>query len=249
MALEVRSVRCLESNYGLLARDAATGEVAAIDAPDAEAILAEAERAGWGRIGLILNTHWHGDHTQGNAALKAATGARIVGPEEVRRVAPVDEVATPGGEATIGETRLTAIETGGHTLGHLSWHAPEAEVVFTGDALFPLGCGRMFEGTPEQFWAGLERLAALPPQTVAWGAHEYGEGNARFALSVETDPQVRAVLQAKLDAYARGEPSMPTTIGDERAANPFLRARMLRPGLDPAEAFGALRAAKDDFKG
>ncbi len=248
MPLDVKSIRCLESNYGLLARDAATGEVAAIDAPDAEVLLALAQRLGW-RIGLIVNTHWHADHTQGNAALKAATGARIVGPEEVRRVAPLDEVKGPGDVVALGATNLHAIETGGHTLGHLSWHAPDAEVVFTGDALFPLGCGRMFEGTPAQFWAGLERLAALPPATVVWGAHEYGEGNARFALSVETDPAARASAEALLAACARGEPSVPTTIGAELAANPFLRATQLRPGKPAAEAFGELRALKDAFKG
>ncbi len=246
MPLEVRRFRCLQSNYGYLARDLATGAVAAVDAPDADAVLAEARQAGW-RITLVVNTHWHPDHTGGNAAVKAATGAEITGPEEVRRVAPLDRAIGPGEAVMLGETALQAIETGGHTLGHLSFHAPEARAVFTGDALFPLGCGRMFEGTAAQSWAGLERLAALPPETQVWAGHEYGAANARFALSVETAPTVREALEAALARYASGEPSSPTTIGAERALNPFLRAPELRPDLTPADAFGELRALKDGF--
>ena len=248
MPLEIRSFRCLESNYGLLARDTATGAVAAIDAPDASAVLAAAREAGW-EIGMILNTHWHPDHTQGDAEVKAATGAQIVGPAEVARVAPLDRQVAPGDAVRLGETAFTVIETGGHTLGHVSFHAAAAGVVFVGDALFPLGCGRMFEGTAEQGWAGLQRLAALPPETQVWAAHEYGAGNARYALSVETDAEARAAAQRLLAACERGEPSTPTTIGAERAANPFLRAPLLRPDLAPAQAFGALRAGKDAFKG
>ena len=248
MPLEVRSFRCLESNYGLLVRDTASGVAAAVDAPDAEAVLADARAAGW-TLSYVLNTHWHPDHTQGDAQVKAATGAEIVGPEEVRRVAPLDRVIAPGDTVMLGETRLEVIETGGHTLGHVSLHAPDAAIAFTGDALFPLGCGRMFEGTPAQTWAGLQRLAALPPATVVWAAHEYGAGNARYALSVETDPAARAAAQALLDACGRGEPSVPTTIGAELAANPFLRAPVLRPDLAPVDAFAALHAGKDAFTG
>ena len=248
MPLEVRSFGCRESNYGLRGRDTATGGAAAVDAPDADAVLADARAAGW-TLGYVLNTHWHPDHTGGNAQVKAATGAQIVGPEEVRRVAPLDRVIAPGDTVMLGETRLEVIETGGHTLGHVSLYAADAGIVFTGDALFPLGCGRMFEGTAEQAWTGLQRLAALPPQTAVWAAHEYGAANARYALSVETDPAARAAAQALLEACGRGEPSTPTTIGAERAANPFLRAPALRPDLEPVAAFAALRAGKDAFKG
>lgn len=246
-SLDVRRFPCLETNYGFLVRDRATGAVAAVDVPDARAVLDELERAGW-TLGLILNTHWHPDHTGGNAELKAATGVEIVGPEEVRRVAPVDRVVAPGKTVDLGETRFQVIETGGHTLGHVSYRAPDAAAVFVGDALFPLGCGRLFEGTPEQAWAGLQRLAALPEETVVWAAHEYGADNARFALSVDRDPQARAAAEALLSKRERGEPTVPTTIGAERAANPFLRTPRLRPGLTEAQAFAALRAEKDAFK-
>lgn len=248
MPLEVRSFRCLESNYGLLVRDTATGVAAAVDAPDADAVLADARAAGWA-LSYVVNTHWHADHTQGDAQVRAATGAEIVGPEEVRRVAPLDRSIAPGDSVMLGDTRLDVIETGGHTLGHVSLHAADAGVVFTGDALFPLGCGRMFEGTAEQTWAGLQRLAALPPATVVWAAHEYGAANARYALSVETDPAARAAAQAVLERCGRGEPSVPTTIGAELAANPFLRAPALRPGLAAVDAFAAVRAGKDAFSG
>ena len=246
MPLEVRRFRCLQSNYGYLARDLATGAVAAVDAPDADAVLAEAGRVGW-RIVLVVNTHWHPDHTGGNAAVKAATGAELVGPEEVRRAAPLDRAVRAGQAVELGDTTLQAIETGGHTLGHLSFHAPDARAVFTGDALFPLGCGRMFEGVAAQFWAGLERLAALPAETQVWAGHEYGADNARFALAVETDPGVREALEAARARYTAREPSSPTTIGTERALNPFLRAPRLHPDLPPADAFAALRARKDAF--
>ena len=248
MPLDVRLFPALQDNYGFLARDAATGEVAAVDTPDAEAVLAAAREAGW-TVTLILNTHWHPDHTQGNAAVKAATGAEIVGPEEVRRAAPIDRVIAPGDHVMLGDTRLDVIETGGHTLGHISLHAPEAATVFTGDALFSMGCGRMFEGTPEPMWAGLERLAALPDETVVWSAHEYTAANARFALSVDDDPAVRRRADEVFAARERGEPTVPSTIGLEKATNPMLRAAHLHPELPPAEAFACVRKGKDDFKG
>lgn len=248
MAVEVRIFPALEDNYGFLVRDVATGRTAAVDVPDAEAVLAAAREAGW-EVSLILNTHWHPDHTQGNEALKAATGAEIVGPEEVRRAAPLDRVIAPGDTVELGETRFDVIETGGHTLGHVSLHAPDAKTVFTGDALFSMGCGRMFEGTPEQMWAGLERLAALPDDTVVWSAHEYTASNARFALSVDDDPAVKARAAEVFAARERGEATVPSTIGLEKATNPMLRAPRLHPELAPADAFAAVRKGKDAFKG
>lgn len=240
MTLDVRLFPCLTDNYGLLVRDEATGRVATIDTPDADAILAELERSGWGRLDLVLNTHWHPDHTGGNAALKAATGCEIVGPEEVRRAAPLDRVVVGGNRLALGETGLEVIDTPGHTLGHIAWRAPG--VAFVGDTLFALGCGRLFEGTPEQMWDSLRTLAALPDDTVVWCAHEYTAANARFALSLDDRPEMRAHAEAIFARRERGEPTVPTTIWVEKAFNPFLRA------VD-AEDFAARRAAKDVFAG
>ena len=240
MTLDVRLFPCLTDNYGLLVRDEATGRVATVDTPDADAILAELERSGWGRLDLVLNTHWHPDHTGGNAALKAATGCEIVGPEEVRRAAPLDRVVVGGDRLALGETALEVIDTPGHTLGHIAWRAPG--VAFVGDTLFALGCGRLFEGTPEQMWDSLRTLAALPDDTVVWCAHEYTAANARFALSLDDRPEMRAHAEAIFARRERGEPTVPTTIGVEKAFNPFLRAA-------DAEDFAARRAAKDVFAG
>jgi hydroxyacylglutathione hydrolase len=240
MTLDVRLFPCLTDNYGFLVRDPATGRVAAVDTPDADAVLGDLERSGWGRLDLILNTHWHPDHTGGNAALQAATGCEVVGPEEVARVAPLDRIVRGGDRVALGETTLEVIDTPGHTLGHVAWLAPG--MAFVGDTLFALGCGRLFEGTPEQMWDSLQRLAALPDEMVVWCAHEYTAGNARFALSLDPRPEMRAHAEAIFARRDRGEPTVPTTIGMEKAFNPFLRAA-------DAGDFAARRAAKDAFKG
>ncbi|HYC69523.1 hydroxyacylglutathione hydrolase [Brevundimonas sp.] len=242
MTLDVRLFPCLSDNYGFLARDAASGRVAAVDTPDADAILAALEQSGWGRLDLILNTHWHPDHTQGNAALKAATGCEIIGPEEVRRAAPLDRVVRGGDIVSLGETTLEVTDTPGHTLGHIVYRDAAGDQAFVGDTLFALGCGRLFEGTPEQMWDSLRKLSAWPDQTTVWCAHEYTAANARFALSLDDRPEMAARAAAIMAARERGEPTVPTTIGAERAFNPFLRA------ADAAD-FAARRAAKDGFAG
>lgn len=248
MPLEVRQFPCLSDNYGFLVRDQETGRVATIDTPDADAILRQLEAAGWG-LDLILNTHWHPDHAGGNARLIEATGCKVVGPEEVKRIAPIDRIVGHGDIVELGATRLEVIDVGGHTLGHIAYYAPSDDLAFVGDALFALGCGRLFEGKPDQMWASLSRLSALPDDTTIYCAHEYTAANARFALSVDDDPAVRRRAEAVFAARERGEPTVPTTIGAEKAANPFLRAPLLRPALAPAEAFAEIRAAKDVFKG
>ncbi|HWQ85809.1 hydroxyacylglutathione hydrolase [Brevundimonas sp.] len=240
MTLDVRLFPCLNDNYGLLARDAATGAVAAIDTPDAAVILAELERSGWGRLDLILNTHWHPDHTQGNARLKAETGCEIVGPEEVRKAAPIDRIVAGGDMVTVGETVLEVTDAPGHTLGHIVYRSVADAQAFVGDVLFNLGCGRLFEGTPEQMHASLQTLAAWPDETVVWCAHEYTAANARFALSLDDRPEMIARAQAIFAMRERGEATVPTTIGLEKAFNPFMRA------ADAAD-FAARRAAKDVF--
>jgi len=252
MGLDIHLFPCLADNYGILIRDQATGLAATVDTPDAAAILAEADRLGW-RLALVLNTHWHPDHAGGNQAIKDATGAEIVGPPEVTRIAPLDRPAAEGDEVALGETRLQVLQTNGHTNGHVSFYAPSARAVFVGDTLFALGCGRLFEGTAQDMWTSLARLTALPDDTQVYCAHEYTASNARFALSVDTDPQVAARCAAVFAARAEGRPTVPTSIGLEKATNPFLRAPLLAAALgtfsSDAEAFGLVRAAKDGFRG
>lgn len=249
MPLTVHQFPCLSDNYGFLVRDETSGKVATIDTPDADAILAELDTLGWS-LDLILNTHWHPDHAGGNAALKKATGATITGPAEVTRIAPLDRVVRGGDIVLLGETRFEVIDSGGHTLGHIAYHDAADGVAFVGDTLFALGCGRLFEGTPEQMWESLSRITALPDDTVVYCAHEYTAANARFALSVDDDPALKARADAVFAARERGEPTVPTTIGAEKATNPFLRAPRLRPAAStPAQAFAEIRAAKDSFKG
>lgn len=242
MTLDIRLFPCLNDNYGFLIRDGATGRVATIDTPDADAILADLERSGWGRLDLILNTHWHPDHTQGNAALKAATGCEIVGPEEVRRAAPLDRVVRGGDTVGLGEAILEVTEAPGHTLGHIVYRSVADAQAFVGDVLFVLGCGRLFEGTPEQMWASLQALAAWPDDTTIWCAHEYTAANARFTLSLDDRPETAARAAELFAMRERGQPTVPTTIGSEKAFNPFLTAR-------DAAQFAQRRAAKDGFTG
>jgi len=241
MTLTVRQFPCLSDNYGFLVRDEASGRTACVDTPDAGAVLAELEAAGW-RLDFILNTHWHPDHAGGNAEIKAATGAIVIGPAEVERISPVDRKVVDGDVVDLGATRLTVIDTGGHTLGHITYFDEADQIAFVGDTLFALGCGRLFEGTPEQMWSSLSRLAALPDETAVYCAHEYTASNARFALSVDDGPALKARAAEVFAARERGEPTVPTTIAREKATNPFLLA-------GSAARFAEVRAAKDVFKG
>jgi len=245
----VRQFPCLSDNYGFLIRDEATGKTATIDTPDADAILAELAASGWGRLDYILNTHWHPDHAGGNARLKAEQGCEIIGPDEVTRIAPLDRQVSGAETVMLGETALRVIATPGHTLGHIAYVSDADAMAFVGDTLFALGCGRLFEGTAQQMWTSLQALAALPPQTKVYCAHEYTAANARFALSVDDAPATVDRAKAVFEARERGEWTVPTTIGAELAANPFLRAPLLAQAGSDAEAFGAIRKAKDDFKG
>ena len=241
MPLAVHQFPCLQDNYGFLIRDEASGEAAVIDTPDARAILAQLDRLGW-RLTHILNTHWHPDHAGGNAEVKAATGATIVGPKEVERLSPVDRLVGDGDVVMLGESRFDVIDTGGHTLGHITYHDAADRTAFVGDTLFALGCGRLFEGTPEQMFASLGRLKALPEDTKVYCAHEYTAANAWFALSVDDSPELAARAEQVFAARERGEFTVPTSIGLERSTNPFLKATN-------SDEFGRLRAAKDAFRG
>lgn len=253
MPLTVHQFACLSDNYGFLIRDEASGQTACIDTPEAAAVLRELDDLGW-ELDFILNTHWHPDHAGGNADIKAMTGCTIVGPPEVTRIAPLDREVGGGDIVQLGETTFQVIESGGHTLGHIAYFDPSDRVAFVGDTLFALGCGRLFEGTPEQMWDSLQRLAALPDDTKVYCAHEYTASNARFALSVDDGAPLKARADAIFAARERGEWTVPTTIALEKATNPFLRAPALAAkvgaaGQPDAQAFAAVRAAKDNFRG
>jgi len=252
MPLQIHRFPCLSDNYGFLLHDPASGETVCIDTPDAEEYLRQAEAKSW-MITQIWNTHWHKDHAGGNSAIKAATGCVITAPAgDAGKIEGVDRVVDQGDSVALGAYRVQVINVGGHTLGHVAYHLPEAGVAFVGDAVFALGCGRMFEGTAPQFWASLERIKALPPATTLYCAHEYTAANARFAL--HADP-VNAALVAYAEEItarrARGEATVPFPLARELATNPFLRADsadiQARWGGDPVSAFAALREAKNSF--
>ena len=251
--LEVHQFACLSDNYGYLLHDPASGETACIDTPDADAYLREAAAKGW-RVTQIWNTHWHPDHAGGNAAIKAQTGCLIVGPAEVEKLGSApDRVVGAGDVVTLGNWDAAVIDVGGHTMGHIAYHLPEAALAFVGDALFALGCGRMFEGTAPQFWASLERLRGLPDATVIHCAHEYTASNARFAVHSDPDNAVLADYAAEVaEKRAHGQPTVPFGLARERLANPFLRAddpdlQARWGGGDAVATFAALRMAKDNF--
>lgn len=253
MPLTVHQFPCLSDNYGFLVRDEATGKVACIDTPETGAILRELETLGWD-LDLILNTHWHADHAGGNADLKAVTGCTIYAPAEVTRASVLDHELKGGDTVQLGETTFQVLESGGHTLGHIAYFDAADRIAFVGDTLFALGCGRLFEGTAEQMWSSLQRLAALPDDTTVYCAHEYTASNARFALSVDDSAALKARADAVFAARERGEWTVPTTIALEKATNPFLRAPALAAkvgaqGQGDVAAFAAVRAAKDVFQG
>jgi hydroxyacylglutathione hydrolase len=243
MALDVVRIPALSDNYIWLVHDPASDETVVIDPAEAAPVLAEADRRGW-RIGQIWNTHWHPDHTGGNAAIKAATGARVSGPSaEAERIPTLDVALSEGDTVRLGDHVASVMETPGHTAGHIVLHLADHAVIFTGDTLFAMGCGRLFEGNAGQMFANMQRLAALPQETVVYCAHEYTQANGRYARVAEPDNAAIVARMKQVDAArAAGEATVPTTIGEELATNPFLRART-------AAALAERRAAKDAFKG
>lgn len=243
MALEVVCVPARSDNYIWLVHDPVSGETAVVDPADAEPALAAAAARGW-HIGQIWNTHWHGDHIGGNAAIQAATGCSITAPlDEGDRILPRDVAVVDGDTVKLGAHRGRVVAVPGHTAGHIAYAFDADRLLFSGDTLFAMGCGRLFEGTPADMFASLARLMAMPDDTAVYCAHEYTEANGRFALTVE--PDNRALIARMADVRARraeGLPTVPTTIGLERATNPFTRAATI------AE-LAARRAAKDVFQG
>ncbi|NMN06660.1 MULTISPECIES: hydroxyacylglutathione hydrolase [unclassified Novosphingobium] len=252
--IEIHQFPCLADNYGYLVHDGASGETVCIDTPDATRYLDEAAARGW-RITQIWNTHWHADHAGGNAAIKDATGCTITAPAgDAAKIAGVDRTVDQGDTVPLGEHVAQVLAVGGHTLGHVAYHLPDAGAAFVGDALFALGCGRMFEGTPVQFWTSLSRLKALPPETLVYCAHEYTASNARFALHADPDNAALAAYAGEVTARrAQDLPTVPSPLVRELATNPFLRAddpalQSRWGGGDAVATFAALRAAKDSFR-
>ncbi len=257
MALIVDVFQPFSDNFAYLLHDEVSGATASVDAGEAEPVARRAAELGW-RLTDVFITHHHSDHTGGVAALKAEFGLTVTGPAgEKADVVGLDRPVAGGDTVMLGETRFEVIDTPGHTLGHICYHAPSEKSLFTGDALFSLGCGRMFEGEPKSMWTGLLALRALPDDTRLYCGHEYTLANARFALSI--DPDNRDLLARASEAEAevlQGRPTIPTTLGSEKKANPFLRAddkalaaRMGLENAEPHEVFAAIRRAKDGFRG
>ena len=242
-ALEVVRIPALADNYIWLVHDAESGETVVVDPAEAAPVLAEAERRGW-RIGQVWNTHWHRDHTGGNAEVKAATGCTITGPAaEAAKIPDLDALVGEGDTVRLGAHEARVLAVPGHTAGHVAFHFADAGLLFVGDTLFAMGCGRLFEGDAAQMFANMQAFAAMPDDTRVYAGHEYTASNGRFARSVDPDNAALAERMTAVDAARlAGEPTLPTTIAQEKATNPFMRAA-------DAAALAGLRAAKDAFAG
>ncbi len=224
LKVEVYQFPCLEDNYGYLVHDPATGFTASVDTPEVEAIERACKETGW-QLTHILNTHHHFDHAGGNLELKEKTGAVVIGPrKEVERIPGLDVQLGNNDDYYFGKQLMRMMATPGHTSGHVIFYFEHSGVVFVGDTLFSLGCGRRFEGTPEEMWASIQRLLELPDDTKVYCAHEYTQANAEFALSVEPQNAELAARAKEIDQLrAAGKPTVPSTIGLERRTNPFMR--------------------------
>ena len=241
--LDIARVPVLSDNYVWLVHEPDSGDTAVVDPAVADPVLEAAAQRGW-RISQIWNTHWHPDHTGGNAAIKAVTGCLVTGPAaEAARIPTLDRQVREGDRVSLGGLEAQVIEVPAHTAGHIAYHLPDEAVIFVGDTLFAMGCGRLFEGTAEQMHGNLQRLAELPDETRVFCAHEYTLSNGRFAVTVEPDNPALARRMAEVEAArAAGAATVPTTIALERSTNPFMRAGSV-------EEFARRRAAKDAFRG
>ncbi len=238
--LEIVRVPVLADNYAWLVHDAVSGETIAVDPGEAPPVIAAADARGW-RIAQVWTTHWHPDHTGGNQAMKAQ-GATVTGPAaEAAKIPTLDTGVGEGDTVRLGSHVARVMTVPGHTAGHIAFHFAEDAAIFTGDTLFAMGCGRLFEGTPAEMFANMQRYAALPDDTQVYCGHEYTQSNGRYALVAEPENGAIRDRMVEVDALrARGEATVPTTIGLERATNPFLRA-------GSAEELGERRRAKDSF--
>ncbi len=253
--LEIHQIPVLSDNYVYLAHDVVTGKTAVVDPATHEDVFEALAEKGW-TLTHILNTHHHADHTGGNMAIKARTGCTIVGPRADRDRIPGIDVEVGDGESyALGESVAKVFDVPGHTRGHIAYWFGDSDALFCGDTMFALGCGRLFEGTPQQMWTSLSKLRALPPSTKVYCAHEYTKSNAAFAVTVEPDNGALVARKSLIDDMrARGERTVPSTLAEEIATNPFLRPdspdlqRTLgMVGAPLVEVFAETRRRKDNF--
>ncbi|MQP67740.1 hydroxyacylglutathione hydrolase [Niveispirillum sp. SYP-B3756] len=255
--VEIHVIPVLNDNYVHLWHDAAAGVTAIVDPGEAGPVQAFLEERGW-HLTHILNTHHHGDHIGGNAGLMAWSHATLIGPRaEIDRIPDMAETYSEGDRFTLGSQTVTVFDTPGHTRGHVAFYLEPAGLLFSGDTLFSLGCGRLFEGTPAQMWHSLLKLRALPDDTMVHCGHEYTSSNLRFALSIDPDnPSLALMADQVARARAANRPTVPSRLGLEKAANPFLRAddaalaaAIGLAGADPVAVFAEIRQRKDHFRG
>lgn len=255
--LEIVRVAALSDNYTFLLYAPGTGETAVVDTPEVAPILAALDARGW-QLTHIFNTHHHPDHVGGNLALKAATGCTVVGPAADReRIPGLDVGVAEGDSVSLGAFTAQVWDTPAHTRGHISFYFAEQHAIFVGDTLFSVGCGRLFEGTAAQMWSAMQRYRRLPDLTQVFCAHEYTASNIRFARQIDPhNAALEALEQQVADKRAAGVATVPTTVGVERATNPFMRAdepvlarSVGLEGAGPAEVLGAIRSAKNRFRG
>jgi hydroxyacylglutathione hydrolase len=255
MRAETRLFLCLKDNYGVLLHDPESGATASIDAPEAAPVEAALKATGW-KLTDILVTHHHGDHTGGIVALKEKYQCRVVAPAaEAAAIPAVDETVREGDKVKVGKLTGSVIETPGHTNGHIAYWFHADKLAFVGDTLFSIGCGRVIEGTPEMMWRSLVKLRDLPNDTEIYCGHEYTAANIRFARTIEPNNAVLAAREAQAkQQIAQGEPTIPVTIGDEKLANPVLRADVAEvaagigmTGKLAAQVFTEIRARKNKF--
>jgi hydroxyacylglutathione hydrolase len=253
--LQIEQIPALSDNYVYLVHEPQAGITAVVDPGVAAPVLDRLEAEGW-KLDWILTTHHHADHTGGNLELKRATGCQVAGPKaDAARIPGIDLGLAEGDRFRLGDTEAEVFETPGHTSGHISYWFADAGALFCADTLFPLGCRRLFEGTPAQMWGSLFKFAPLPDDALVYCAHEYTQANARFALSVDPDNPALRARAAEIDRLrAAGRPTVPSTLGAERAANPFLRPQdpAIRKHLgmedaDDVAVFAELRRRKDHF--
>ena len=253
--LEIYQIPCLQDNYGFLVHDPETGATATIDTPEVAPINQALAAKGW-RLTHILNTHHHFDHAGGNEELKAQWNCQVVGAAiDAERIPGIDVALADGDTLTLGSEQARIIEVPGHTSGHIAYYFAADEVAFVGDTLFALGCGRLFEGTPEQMSESLGKIMALPDATTVYCAHEYTEANAAFAVTMEpANPALQQRVKEIQSLRAAGKPTVPTSIGLERATNPFVRsdsaelqAVLNLSGADEVAVFAETRRRKDHF--
>lgn len=255
MTLKIEQFICRSDNFGVLLHDPDSRETAIIDAPEEAPIIAAIERTGWRPTNLLV-THHHPDHVAANEALKSRFGVTVIGPAaEADRIPGIDRKVGDGDTVRICGETARVIATPGHTAGHIVYHFPESGILFAADTLFALGCGRVLEGTMAEMHESLEKLKALPPETIVYCGHEYTQSNARFALTIDPDNALLRERAREIDALRQqGLPTLPTTIAIELATNPFLRTGdpTIRQNLGMAEAsnaevFAEIRKRKDAF--